>query len=592
MLQFLKFVLATVIGLTLFCVLGILVLVGIAASAGSSESADIAENAVLHLKLDKPIDERASDNPLSGLPFATGGVPDALGLEELRAAIHHAKTDDNVRGIYLDAGFVQAGMATLEELRGALIDFKKSGKWVVTYNEICSEKSYYLGSVATKSWLHPQGTLEFNGLASEITFFKHALDRLGIKPYIFRVGTYKSAVEPFFLDKMSEASREQTRAFLSSINDAMLNQIAKSRKVEVGQLRHVQDSMLIHNADDAVRFGLVNKVGYYDEVLAWMKKQTGKKPSDKLNLVSLDTYQTIVDANDALGTGSDRVAVVYAEGDIVTGKGSANNIGSDRFAAALREARLDDKVKAVVLRINSPGGSSLASDVIWREVALLRQAGKPIIASMSDVAASGGYYIAMNCDSIVAHRTTITGSIGVFGLLANLSPFLDEKLGITSDHVGTGKFSDLPTVTRDLTAYEQQQIQQEVDRIYADFTTKAAEGRQMKVEDLRAVASGRVWSGAEARTHGLVDRFGGLDDAIAIAAKKAKLGKDDYQIRRLPARKTYFEALMSPFGEEEARARAVRAELGIMAPYYEQIQRLTHLQNGVQARLPFELEIQ
>ncbi len=592
MLQFLKFVLATLVGLALFCVLGLVVLVGIAASAGSSESADIAENAVLHLKLDKPINERGSDNPLSGLPFATGGVPDALGLEELRAAIRYAKSDDNVRGIYLDAGFVQAGMATLEELRGALIDFKKSGKWVVTYNEICSEKSYYLGSVATKSWLHPQGTLEFNGLSSEITFFKHALDRLGIKPYIFRVGTYKSAVEPFFLDKMSDASRAQTKAFLTSLNDAMLKQIAKARKVELEKLRQVQDSMLIHNADDAVRFGLVNKVGYYDEVLAWMKKQTGKKASDKLNLVSLDTYQTVVDANDTEGSGSDRIAVIYAEGDIVTGKGSADNIGSDRFAAALREARLDDKVKAVVLRINSPGGSSLASDVIWREVTLLREAHKPVMASMSDVAASGGYYIAMNCDSIIAHRTTITGSIGVFGLLANLSPFLDDKLGITNDRVGTGKFSDLPTVTRDLTTYEQQQIQHEVDRIYADFTTKAAQGRNMKVEDLRAVASGRVWSGAEARTQGLVDRFGGLDDAIKMAARKANLAEDEYRIRRLPARKTYFEELMSSFSGDEARARAIRTELGTLAPYYEQVQRLSHLQSGVQARMPFELEIQ
>ncbi len=592
MLQFLKYVLATLIGLFVFCLVGVLILAGIAASASSTDSADIADNAVLHLKLDKAINERASENPLAGLPFGGSGVPDALGLDELRATIRHAKSDDDVKGIYLDAERVQAGMAMLEELRGALLDFKKSGKWIVTYSEVSSEKSFYLNSVATKSWLNPQGELEFNGLSSETPFFKHALDRLGIKPYIFRVGTYKSAVEPFFLDKMSDASRLQTRAFLTSLNDAMLAQIAASRRQPVAKLRLVQDSMLVHNAADAVRYGLVDKTGYYDEVLTWMKAKTGKKPTEKLNLVSLDTYQNVVDADFEAGPSGQRVAVVYAEGDIVTGKGSATSIGSDKYAAALREARLDAKVKAVVLRINSPGGSALASDIIWREVALLRKAGKPVIASMGDVAASGGYYLAMGCDSIIAQRTTITGSIGVFGLLANLAPFLDDKVGITMDRVGTGQFSDLPTVTRELSAYEQRQIQREVERIYADFTTKAAQGRHLPVEELRAVASGRVWSGAEARTKGLVDRFGGLDDAIAVAARRAKLEAGDYSLRKLPARKTYFEELVNSFGGEAARTRAVRAELGVLAPYYAQLQRLANLQNGVQARLPFELEVQ
>ncbi len=591
MLQFLKFVFATLTGLVLFSILGLLVLVGIVAAASSSDSADIATNAVLHLKLDKPINERASENPFADVPFSGSQLPDALGLDELKAAIRHAKSDNNVKGIYLDAEFVQAGMATLEELRAELIDFKKSGKWLVAYGEVFSEKSYYLGSVATKNWLNPQGELEFNGLGTEVTFLKHALDRLGIKPYIFRVGTYKSAVEPFFLDKMSDASREQTRAFLTSLNDAMLSQIATARKLPVEQLRAVQDSMLVRNAPDAVRYGLIDATGYYDEVLKWMKEKTGKKPSEKLNLVSLSTYGKVVEAAAEVGPMDKRVAVVYAEGDIVTGKGAPTSIGSDKFAAALRSARLDDKVKAVVLRINSPGGSALASDVMWREVQLLRKAGKPVIASMSDVAASGGYYLAMGCDSILAQRTTITGSIGVFGLLANLAPFLDDKLGLTVDRVTTGRFSDLPTVTRELSAFEQRQIQREVDRIYADFTTKAAQGRHLPVEELRAVASGRVWSGAEARTNGLVDRFGGLDDAIAVAARSAKLEVGDYSLRKLPARKSYFENLMSTFSGDEARARAVRAELGVLAPYYERVKRLTTLQNGVQARLPFEIEI-
>ncbi len=591
MLQFLKYVLASLVGLFLFCLIGVIVIVGLAASASSSDSADIADNAVLHLRLDKPINERASDNPFAGVPFAGSDVPDALGLDELKAAVRYAKSDDDVKGIYLDAEMVQGGIATVEELRDVLLDFKKSGKWIVSYGEVFSEKSYYLNSVATKSWLNPQGEIEFNGLSSEITFFKHALDRLGIEPYIFRVGTYKSAVEPFFLDKMSEANRAQTRAFLTSINDEMVRQIAAARKQPLDGLRLVQDSMLVRNADDAVTHGLVDATGYYDEVLTWMKTKTGKKTTEKLNLVSLDTYQKVVDADFEAGPMDKRVAVVYAEGDIVTGKGSATNIGSDKFAAALRDARLDEKVKAVVVRINSPGGSALASDVMWREVQLLHKAGKPVVASMGDVAASGGYYLAMGCDSIIAQRTTITGSIGVFGLLANLGPFLDDKLGVTTDRVGTGHFSDLPTVSRALSPYEQRHIQREVDRIYADFTTKAAQGRHLPLDSLRAVASGRVWSGAEARGKGLVDKFGSLEDAIAMAARRAKLETGDYSLRKLPAQKNYLESWLSGLGGDEARARAVRAELGVLAPYYTQLQQLAQMEKGVQARLPFAVEV-
>ncbi len=593
MRQFIKFVLATLVGLALFCFLGVLVLIGIAAAASSaSDSADIADNAVLHLKLDKPIQERASSNPLAGSPFGPS-VPDAIGLDELKMSIRYAKTDDNVRGIYLDTEVVQAGMATLEEIRGALEDFEKSGKWVVAFNEVSSEKSFYLTSVATRNWLHPQGTLEFNGLSSQLTYFKHALDRLGIQPYIFRVGTYKSAVEPFFLDKASDASRAQTSSFLNSLNDQLLADIARTRKLDINTLRHVQDSMLVHRADDAVRYGLVSATGYYDEALDWMKQKTGKKVTEKLNLVSLDSYQDIARvAEESDASGDAKIAVVFAEGDIVTGKGGADNIGSDKFAAALRGARLDEKVKAVVLRINSPGGSALASDVIWREVGLLKKAGKPVVASMSDVAASGGYYIAMAADSIVAQPMTLTGSIGVFGLLANLAPFLDDKLGVTVDQVSTGRFSDLPTVTRPLSAYEQQQIQHEVDHIYADFTEKAAAGRRLSVERLREIASGRVWSGTEARGNQLIDRYGSLEDAIGIAARRAGLKAGKYDIRKLPARKTFAEEILSSFNIEARQSVVLRQELGVLAPHYQQLRHLAHLEKGVQARLPFELVVE
>jgi protease-4 len=310
----------------------------------------------------------------------------------------------------------------------------------------------------------------------------------------------------------------------------------------------------------------------------------GKK--EKLSLVPLADYAKNEDEDES---SSNRIAVIYADGDIVTGKGGNNSVGSTRFAEAIRKARLDDKVKAVVLRVNSPGGSSLASDIIYREVVLTKKV-KPIVCSMSDVAASGGYFIAMACDTIVAHPNTITGSIGVFGILPNIQPMLRDKLGITTDRVTTGKFSDLPTITRPLTAYEKAQLQKEVDRIYADFTTKAAKGRNMPVERLRRYASGRVWSGTEAKQRGLVDVLGSFDDAMHIAARRAGLKKGDYRVQILPRQKSFMESMFSNFNEE-VRMHLVREEMGPMYPVYEQYKKLSEM-SGVQARMPFEMNIQ
>jgi protease-4 len=446
MRQFFKYVLATIVGLFLFGFIGFLILIGLAVSAASDDQVTIDKDSVLELKLDKPIAERQDKDPFGslGMPF---GVRNNLGLQEIKDAIRKAKKDDHIEGIYLNVSRAQAGMAMLEEIRNELLDFKKSGKFVVAYNDLCSEKSYYLTSVADKIYLNPAGTLEFNGLSSEVYFFKGLLEKLNIEPYIFKVGKFKSAVEPFFLDKMSDPSREQTTAFLNSLNRFSLENIAKARKIPFEKLQQVSDSMLVHNADDALKYGLVTNLGYFDEALDFMKKKTGTKEKDDLNLVSLNKYQKIDEEEEE--TGRNRIAVIYASGDIVDGDGDQDNIGSDKFSTAIRKARLDDKIKAVVLRINSPGGSALASDVIWREVMLTKKV-KPIIASMSDVAASGGYYIAMACDTIVAHPNTITGSIGVFGVMANFEGFLNNKLGVTVDRVKTGKFSDMPTVTRKL----------------------------------------------------------------------------------------------------------------------------------------------
>jgi protease-4 len=591
--QFFKFVLATVVGLVLFSVLGVLLLVGLGALIGrSSTDKSVAANSVLELKLDKPISEREQSADLNPL----GGDRATIGLVNLKEVIGRAKTDDDIKGILLNLELVQGGMASLEEVRNALLDFKKSGKFIVAYHEIASEKSYYLSSVADQIYLHPQGTLEFNGLSSEVMFYKRLFDKAGIEPYIFRVGSFKSAVEPFFRENFSDSARYQTVSYLNSLNGHMLGQVAASRQIPAPRLKVISDSMLVHNAKDALRLKLVTKLGYFDEVQDYLRGKLGLAKDKKPGLITLGDYQDADKADEKEGnTSGNRIAVIYAEGDIVTGKGSDDNIGSDKFAEAIRKARLDDKVKAVVLRINSPGGSSLASDIIYREVLLTKKV-KPIIASMSDVAASGGYYIAMACDTIVAHPNSITGSIGVFGVLPNIQPLLADKLGITVDRVTTGKFSDLPTITRALSPYEKQQMQLEVNEIYADFTSKAALGRHMPVERLRRIASGRVWSGSEGKQIGLVDVLGSYEDALKIAANRAHLKADDYKVQRLPRQKSSVEKFFSRFvgGDDEdqaaAEARLLQAKLGPLYPAVRQYQQLMQMR-GVQARLPYELEI-
>ncbi|WP_303310785.1 signal peptide peptidase SppA [Hymenobacter sp. BT730] len=584
MRQFLKYVLASFVGLMLFAIVGFALLMGlVVALASAGEEVTVASNSVLEIKLDKPVTEQERRESFASM---LTNKADNIGLDQIKASIRRAKTDEDIQGIFLNVEMAQAGMASLEEIRDALLDFKKSGKFVVAYNDMASEKSYYLASVADRIYLNPQGTLEFNGLSSETFYYTNLFKKAGIEPYIFRVGSFKSAVEPFFRENMSDSARLQTTSFLNSINNFTLSHVAAARGIEPARLKVISDSMLVHNAEDAKRLGLVTHLGYYDEASDFMKRKLKLEKKAKLSLVPLTDYAKGLDEAEG---GSNRIAVIYADGDIVTGKGSNSSIGSTRFAEAIRKARLDDKVKAVVLRVNSPGGSSLASDIIYREVVLTKKV-KPIVCSMSDVAASGGYFIAMACDTIVAHPNTITGSIGVFGILPNIQPMLRDKLGITTDRVTTGKFSDIPTITRPLTAYEKAQLQKEVDRIYADFTTKAAQGRNMPVERLRRFASGRVWSGTEAKQRGLVDVLGSFDDALRIAARRAHLEKGDYRVMNLPRQKSFMESMFSNFNEE-VRMHLVREEMGPMYPVYEQYKKLSEM-SGVQARMPFELNIQ
>ncbi len=588
MRQFLKYVLATIVGLLLFSFIGFLLLVGIgtALSSSSDKKADVKENSVLKLDLDKPIQERSVDNPFSGFG-PVNGTGDAIGLIELKRALKEAKEDDNIKGIYLQTESPSAGWASLEEVRNALIDFKQSKKFIYTYAERMTEKGYYLASVADKIYLSPTGDLEWNGLNAELTFFKGTLDKLGIKAEIFRVGEFKSAIEPFIREDMSEPNKRQVTSFLNSINDHMLVRVAQSRGLRVDSLKRYADNLTIQKPEDALRTKLVTNVGYQDEMEALIRRELKIEEKKKINYITFSKYQSSEKDDSSEGSGSNRIAVIIASGDINSGKGEENSIGSETFVEELRKARMDDKIKAIVLRVNSGGGDGTASDVMYREVELARKK-KPVIGSMSDYAASGGYYMLMGCNKIVAEPNTITGSIGVFSLLFNTETFFKDKLGVTYDRVKTNLNSDFPSATHEMTPFQKQVLQRGADRFYSIFTSKVAAGRKIPVDSVRAIAGGRVWTGTQGKAIGLVDQLGGLDDAIKLAAQTAKLKEGDYKLKYQPRQKQFFEQVMSSFGgDEDAR---MQAQLGELAPYVKYLKKLKTMQ-GTQARLPFEIDI-
>lgn len=559
MKQFFKFVLATIVGLGLFSLISILIVAGIGAAAGGKK--EIKDKAVLRLSFKESVQEIGQDNPFAKFSGEEGSV---LSLSEVKNAIAAAAKDDKVKGILLDPRFIRMGISTSDEIRRELIEFKKSKKFVKAYGDIMSEGSYYLASVADEIVLSPEGDLEFNGLGTNNAFLKGMFTKLEIEPEIFKVGTYKSAVEPFIMEKMSEANREQTISFLTSINQNMLARMAESRKKTPAELKAVADSVPFLNGEAAVSAGLVDRVAYLDELENDLRKLTETDADEKINYVSLEEYIATMgkDEKEEKSTASSQVAVISAEGSISTGS-SDDGITSDHLTKLIRKARLDDDVKAIVLRVNSPGGDALASDVIWREVVLTDKV-KPVVVSMGDVAASGGYYISMGARKIYAEPTTITGSIGVFGVFFNAQDFWNNKAGITFDGVKTSPYADFPNATRPFTPQERQFLQRFVAKTYNSFTTKAAQGRKMDVERLRSLAEGRVWTGEQAKANGLVDELGGLDVAIKSAASIAKLKEGDYEVKKLPGDKNFFEELMQEFTgtDDEANAATLVKILG------------------------------
>ncbi|MDI1321798.1 MAG: signal peptide peptidase SppA [Algoriphagus sp.] len=587
-MKFLGNVLAVIVGLFIFSILSVLVTFGIIAmiAASGEKEVTVKENSILHLNLNgRSLVERTSEEDMDlsflGNPF---GREFNAGLVNLKKAIGEAKTNENIKGIYLNTGLIMAGQANLLELREVLEDFKTSGKFILAYDEAYTEGGYYLASVADELYLNPMGAIDFNGFSSEVIFLKGFFEKVGIKPEVFRVGEFKSAVEPFILDKMSPENRLQTQSFLDDINKNALKGIAASKKMNLDSLTKINVQMLVRKPEDAVKYGLATALAYEDEIEGKLKAKLGIGEDDKISSINATELNSTVKSKNV--TSKNRIAVIIAEGDIVSGKADGA-ISSDKFAEEIRKARKDENIKAIILRVNSPGGSILASEVIWREMVEAKKA-KPLYVSMGEVAASGGYYISAPADTIVAQPNTITGSIGIFGLWFNVEELLNEKLGVTTDVVSTGELSDFMNPARQMTEVERMIVQTNVEEGYETFIKRVAEGRKMNPDSVKAIASGRVWTGAQAKERGLVDVLGGLETTIEIAAGRIGAA-DDYRVVYYPAQKAWFESFIEDFGDN-VRVGWIKAELGESYPMYQKVQKLKNYQ-GVQVRMPQEINI-
>lgn len=582
--QFFKFTLASMLGVVLLFVLGFFVLLIIGLT--SDNTVKISKKSVLKLKLNKVIKERSVEDPFADLPMPIPTGSENIGLDDIRKAINYAKEDEKIKGIYLELSGISTSFAVLEEIRNLLLDFKSTDKFIYTYGQFYDEKAFYLASIADKTFLHPEGALEFNGLVAEKTYYTHLFEKIGVKPRIFKVGDFKSAVEPYLLDEMSEADRLQTSSYMNSIYDFYLENLAKSLNKDIEELREISNKMKVQLASDAVDLGLIHELGYYDQLEKAIKTKLELKEKKKVKFVSLSKY--IKSISKTTTSSSNRIAIITGEGVIMGGKSGDGVLGSKTIVKAIRKARKNKKVKAIVLRINSPGGGVLPSEDMWREVMLTKEV-KPIIASMSGVAASGGYYMAMACDSIVAMPNTITGSIGIFAMLFETSELMEDKIGLRFSRVKTGELSDLGSPTKPYSEAEAAYFQNRINKGYETFTSKAAQGRGMTIEDLKKVASGRVWTGSQAKEIGLVDELGGLDRAIEIAAEASGLEEGAYKVVNYPIKKTFMEELLSQ-STSQIKERGIREELGMFYPYFKQIGDLKYLQ-GIQARMPYTLEI-
>jgi len=587
MKEFFKYVFATIVGVFLVSVIGIIFFIMVIGAIISSaeKQVTVENNSMLVLDMNRQIVDRAPNDPFADMEIPGFSQIKTLGLDEIFTSLENAATDDRIKGIYLKLSIINGGMASVEEIRNALIDFKsKCDKPIYAHADqyIMDQKAYYLATVADKIVIHPEVSVDFRGLGGEMMFYKHALDKIGIEMQIVRHGKFKAAVEPFMLDKMSEENREQQMTYMGSLWNHMLKGISERRNISVEQLNKLADEVqTFKKGKKAVESGLVDEAKYKDEVLNDLRQITGIKGTKGVPVISASNYADVPVKGKKFSR--NKIAVIYASGDIGMSFGG-KFIDGDELSREIRKVRQDSSYKAIVLRVDSPGGTVFDSETIWREVKLTSNE-KTLVVSFGDVAASGGYYLSCAADKIIASPNTITGSIGIFGTIPNFGELMNDKLGITTDVVKTNKNSDLLSLTRPMTDYEKQMMQSSIEDGYDTFISHVAEGRRMTKEQVDEIGQGRVWSGENAKEIGLIDDFGGLKDAVALAAEIE--GLDDYRIVSLPSLPDPFEQLFK-VGSDNIRTKFLKNELGEKYRYYEYLKKMSGL-NGIYARMPYDI---
>ncbi len=588
MKSFLKYTLATITGIIItFLLFFVILIASLSTIAISGEKpVTISENSVLVLKGGVAIPDQGSNNPYEGLDIINMTVTPAPGLNEILNNLKKAASDDKIKGILIENGIMPSGWATTGEIRKALQEFRKSGKFVIAYSDyVMLQEGYYLSTAADRIYINPSSTLDFKGLSGEIMFYKNALEKLGVEVQVTRHGKFKGAVEPFILDKLSPENEEQIKSYIGSIWSHVIAEISKARGISADSLNKLADNLTGYVADGAFENGLVDGLVYRDALIDTLKIRSGLTTDDKIMMVPMHKYTKVPGPSKTV-LAKDRISVIYASGTIAMGRGNESNIGGNSYSDLIRKERKDSTVKAIVLRVNSPGGNAIASDIIWKELELAARV-KPVVVSMGNYAASGGYYISAPGTKIFADRATITGSIGVFGLIPNTGRLLNQKLGINTQTVRTNENSDFPSVYRPMSIYEKQVMQNSIEKVYSDFIGKVSEGRKMPVTSVDSIGQGRVWSGADAMKIGLVDEEGGLNDAIEAAGKLA--GIENYSLRELPQTEDPLTRIISQLSGD-IRMKFMKQELGEYQRFFDELQEIKNL-SGIQARLPYFVEI-
>ncbi|MCE4567071.1 signal peptide peptidase SppA [Maribellus sp. CM-23] len=591
MKEFFKYVLATIVGLIAVSFVGIFLMIMVfsALVASTEKQVSVADNSMLVIDLTRQVVDRATNDPFEDLELPTMfSSVKTIGLDNIAEALQNAVNDDRIKGVYLDLAMINGGMASVEEIRNALIAFKDSCDkpvYACADKGILGQKAYYLATVADKIVVHPEVSVDFRGLGGEMMFYTQALKKIGIEMQVVRHGKFKAAVEPFMLDKMSEENREQQLTYMGSLWNHMLKGISAERGLSIEELNKLADEVqTFSKGRKAVEKGLVDAASYKDEVLDDLREITGIEGTEGVPVIGVKEYVKAPSSGKGKKYSRNKIAVIYASGEIGVSLSGDEAIEGDKLGREIRKVRQDSSYKAIVLRVDSPGGAVFDSETIWREVKLAAEE-KTMVVSFGDLAASGGYYISCAADKIVASPNTITGSIGIFGTIPNFGGLLNDKLGITTDVVKTNENSDLLTLTRPMTPYERQMMQNTIEEGYDTFISHVAEGRGMTKEAVDEVGQGRVWSGENALELGLIDQFGGLQDAIKLAAEIE--GLDSYRTVPLPTQVSPFEEMLK-MGGGSVRARILKNELGDKYRYYEYFKKATHM-NGVMARMPYDI---